>query len=413
MAAPLGFKDFSTGDILTAADVDGYLMQGVWVFANAAARTSAVTSPEEGNMSFLKDTNSLEYYSGSAWVAVDTTATVPSQIAGKNKIINGDFFINQRNFTSTTSSGNYNFDRWIFYTNTGTGTLSTETFTLGTAPVTGYEGKNFARIVTSGQTGTGAYAYHQQRIESVRTFANQTVTVSFWAKATTGTPTIAASFAQSFGTGGSPSSAVLTSGTKNTLTTSWARYSATFAIPSISGKTIGTNNNDYLGLYLWVSAGTDFNAYTDSMGIQNNTFDIWGVQVEAGSVATPFTTATGSIQGELSACYRYYYSQTPDPSSSNYAALATATGYGTTIAVSHHPFPTTMRTNPTVSASAANTFYWYMGSSNITPSAVAINTATTQFGTVSWTISGGTNGLAGYITPINNKTSTISWSAEL
>ena len=70
MAAGLGFKDFTTGEVLTAADVDGYLMQGVWVFASAAARTSAVPSPQEGNMSFLKDTNSTEYYSGSAWVAV-------------------------------------------------------------------------------------------------------------------------------------------------------------------------------------------------------------------------------------------------------------------------------------------------------------------------------------------------------
>jgi len=70
MAAGLGFKDFTTGEVLTAADVDGYLMQGVWVFASAAARTSAVPSPQEGNMSFLKDTNSVEYYSGSAWVAV-------------------------------------------------------------------------------------------------------------------------------------------------------------------------------------------------------------------------------------------------------------------------------------------------------------------------------------------------------
>ena len=70
MAAGLGFKDFVTGEVLTAADVDGYLMQGVWVFASAAARTSAVTSPQEGNMSYLKDTNSLEYYSGSAWTAV-------------------------------------------------------------------------------------------------------------------------------------------------------------------------------------------------------------------------------------------------------------------------------------------------------------------------------------------------------
>jgi hypothetical protein len=70
MGAGLGFKDFTTGEVLTANDVDGYLMQGVWVFADAAARTAAVTSPQEGNMSYLKDTNSTEYYSGSAWVAV-------------------------------------------------------------------------------------------------------------------------------------------------------------------------------------------------------------------------------------------------------------------------------------------------------------------------------------------------------
>jgi hypothetical protein len=69
MAAGLGFKTFNTGDILTAADTNGYLMQGVWVFADAAARTSAVTSPQEGNVSFLKDTNSLEIYDGAAWVA--------------------------------------------------------------------------------------------------------------------------------------------------------------------------------------------------------------------------------------------------------------------------------------------------------------------------------------------------------
>lgn len=69
MAAGLGFKSFVTGDVLTAADVNGYLMQGVWVFANATARTAAVTSPQEGNVSFLKDTNSFEIYDGAAWVA--------------------------------------------------------------------------------------------------------------------------------------------------------------------------------------------------------------------------------------------------------------------------------------------------------------------------------------------------------
>jgi hypothetical protein len=73
MAAGLGFKDFVTGEVLTAADVDGYLMQGVWVFASAAARDSTVTSPQEGNFAYLKDTNVTTYYTGSAWANLDTT----------------------------------------------------------------------------------------------------------------------------------------------------------------------------------------------------------------------------------------------------------------------------------------------------------------------------------------------------
>jgi hypothetical protein len=71
MAAGLGYKEFTTGDVLTAADANGYLAsQVVMVFASAAARTSAIASPQEGMISYLKDTNSTEYYSGSAWVAI-------------------------------------------------------------------------------------------------------------------------------------------------------------------------------------------------------------------------------------------------------------------------------------------------------------------------------------------------------
>lgn len=71
MAAGQGFIEFSTGDILTAAAANGYLAsQVVMVFADAAARTTAITSPQEGMISYLKDTNSTEYYSGSAWVAI-------------------------------------------------------------------------------------------------------------------------------------------------------------------------------------------------------------------------------------------------------------------------------------------------------------------------------------------------------
>jgi hypothetical protein len=68
MAAGAGFKTFTTGDVLTAADTNGYLMQGVWVFASATARDAAVTSPQEGNTCYLKDTDQILVYSGSAWV---------------------------------------------------------------------------------------------------------------------------------------------------------------------------------------------------------------------------------------------------------------------------------------------------------------------------------------------------------
>jgi hypothetical protein len=68
MAAGLGFKTFNTGDVLSAADTNGYLMQGLWVFADAAARDAAVTSPQEGNSCYLKDTDVIQVYSGSAWV---------------------------------------------------------------------------------------------------------------------------------------------------------------------------------------------------------------------------------------------------------------------------------------------------------------------------------------------------------
>ena len=226
-------------------------------------------------------------------------------MAGKNAIINGDFRINQRAFSSSTTSGSnvYGFDRWFMYYSNGTCTYSAQTFTPGAAPVAGYEAVNFARIQTTGQTLVSAETELIQRIEDVRTFAGQTVTLSFWAKAASGTPKIAINYGQEFGSGGSAN--VQTYGGQVTISTTWTRYSLTFAVPSISGKTIGTGST-FCQLLFWLSAGSNFDARTGSIGIQTNTFDIWGVQLEAGSVATPFTTATGTLAGELAACQRYY-----------------------------------------------------------------------------------------------------------
>lgn len=73
MAAGQGFKTFATGDVLSAADVNGYLMQGVLVFADSAERDAEITSPEEGQFAYLKDTNVTTYYTGSVWANLDTT----------------------------------------------------------------------------------------------------------------------------------------------------------------------------------------------------------------------------------------------------------------------------------------------------------------------------------------------------
>jgi hypothetical protein len=342
-----------------------------------------------------------------------TLNTVPNVVggfaAGKNKIINGDFNINQRNFTTSTTSGTFGFDRFSSIMVDGTVTYSAQTFTTGAAPVAGYEGKNFARIVTTGQTLATARANLTQGIEDVRALAGQTATVSFWAKAATGTPKIAIELNQSFGSGGSPSSGVQAYAGQVTLSTSWARYSATIAIPSISGKTIGTNPDSALQLNLFVSAGSNFNARTGSLGIQSNTFDIWGVQVEAGSIATPFQTATGSIGGELALCQRYYYRNTQ---ASNFTLLPyTASATSTTVVRYEVKLPQTMRAN--VSSIDYAQFQASDGVTALTVSALTLASASTETVTMTAAVTGATQYRPYYANVTVSGPGHIGYNAEL
>jgi hypothetical protein len=277
--------------------------------------------------------------------------------AGRNKIINGDFRINQRAFTSTTTSSTYGFDRWLMSSSDGTTTYSTQTFTPGTAPVSGYEGATFARLVSTGQTLASAESTLQTRLESVRTCAGETVIVSFWAKAATGTPKIAAELRQNFGTGGSPSATLSIPSGSVTIGTTWQRYSITASVTALTGKTIGTTTDGFFSLVLFTSAGSDLNTRASSIGIQSNTFDIWGVQIESastGSTASPFQTASGSIGGELELCQRYFQTF---PSNSTNNAAAIGQFNTTTSARLFRQLPVTMRaagtaTFPTVYTNA-------------------------------------------------------------
>lgn len=308
--------------------------------------------------------------------------------AGKNAIINGDFNIWQRG-TSFTSAG-YNADRWSTQSD-ATFTTSRQTFTPGSAPVAGYEGKYFYRLA---KNSGGTYIGFTQRIEDVQTFAGQTVTVSLWAKADSATTLVRAG-AQNFGSGGSTQVALTTQ--SQAITTSWARYSFTFTLPSISGKTIGTSS------YL------EFNIYILETGAK--TLDIWGVQLETGQVATPFQTATGTLAGEFQAAQRYYQRVTSVGASSLYTTYPlVGTMTATTFAELVWNF-SPMRAAPTANNSGSLMLTAGNVNLNVTFQSWSHINNSTALTTV--TVAGGTIGYGCYLRSNNNNTSYLELSAEL
>jgi uncharacterized protein YkwD len=94
------------------------------------------------------------------------------------------------------------------------------------------------------------------------------------------------------------------------------------------------------------------------MGLQNNTFDFWGVQVENGTTATAFQTASGSLGGELALCQRYFQktnNQSEAPGTASSSAPINAINASTTLVVGVPPFKITMRTSPSVTLYSAAT----------------------------------------------------------
>ena len=352
-------------------------------------------------------------------VEQNTGGAVAPFVAGKNKIINGDFRINQRGLTSsgTTSALAYTLDRWEHYATSGTPTVSVQNFTLGTAPVSGYESTQFYRCNTSGVgTASGDGFAFQQNIEGVRVFAGQTATVSFWCKTASGTPNIGIALEQYCGTGGSD---VLGIGATVALTggTAWTRYSVTFSVPSLSGKTMGTAGTDYLALYFILSAGSSRNAiFGTSAGQTANTFDFWGIQFENGPVATPFTTATGTLSGELGACQRYYW-QTAWNTSGATTIMVSGIGIGSTqVAQAYCAHPVTMRAIPSAALNGTSNMVFYNGAGGGTTfaiSAIASQNSSTIAGTLSITTSGTTANVVYNLLALTAGNGYISFSAEL
>ncbi len=227
---------------------------------------------------------SNQYIYSSSTVDGARIMTAASEYGFRNKLINGDFSIWQRgtSFNISSNSNTFCADRWQIQSQGGTAVASQQTFTPGI--LSGIETPYYLRLVQSAGTANTLVI---NRLEDVRTLAGQSITVSYLAKASAST-TITARFDQDFGSGGSSRAA--NGGNSNTITTSWARYSSTFTVASITGKTIGSSS--YVEFFLY---------YPNTASI---TVELAGVQIEAGTVVTPFEYRPQQI--ELAMCQRYY-----------------------------------------------------------------------------------------------------------
>jgi hypothetical protein len=241
------------------------------------------------------------------WDSVKWTASAgPASTGnvGRNQIHNPMFNIQQRGAGGWTSAGDYTADRWH---QSFSGALTSYVVALADADraAIGDEAAVWGlQWVFTGDAGAFGYTIVEQAIERVRRLSGKTVTVSFWGRCTSGALKLGVELYENFGSGGSPSAGVPGTGVAVTLSTSWARYSATITPASASGKTLGTNNNDAMNLGFWLSAGTNSAARSGSIGVQSGTIQIWGVQLEIGSVATPLEKP--DPQQDCANCQRFY-----------------------------------------------------------------------------------------------------------
>jgi hypothetical protein len=254
----------------------------------------------------------------------------PPVVAGKNGAFNGAFDFWQRG-TSFTTNG-YAADRWYFFP----AGVAGRTCTRQSSGLTGF---NYcARVArNSGETGTTNIGFAQSfATEEALKFAGQTVTFSFYARA---------------GANYSPTSSALTpyiiSGTGTDQSRPGANYTGE-TIVSSSTVTLTTTWQRFTKTATFASTITEFALYfeatpTGTAGAADY-FEVTGVQLEVGSVATPFARAGGTIQGELAACQRYYYRA--NSAANLYTIMSYGYSDGTTTALVSFPVPSYMRIYP-------------------------------------------------------------------
>jgi hypothetical protein len=279
------------------------------------------------------------------WDIVDKSPGLHN--VGRNYIHNPLFNIQQRGvgpWVLATGAPAFTADRWVAGFVGGTMTVSLIALADADRTAIGDEAAtNAIRAVFTGGGAAAAQTYLYHGIESVRRLSGKTVTLSFYAKAASGTPKLGFSLDQNFGIGGSPSPTAVGTGQSVTLSTAWARYALTFTIPSATGKVLGTSGTDCIYLNVFFSAGASSAAMSGTVGVQSGTVTLWGLQLELGSPATPLEKP--DPQQDLAKCQRFYQDSSSTSSvgfsTSGYTAAAGAI-YG------NISFPVRMRAVPTI-----------------------------------------------------------------
>ena len=265
----------------------------------------------------------------------------PSNMAGRNAVLNSNMSVWQRGTSislaaSTGFSAGFLADRW--QTSTGANQASTIT-RQSTNDTTNLPNIQYCLRFqrNSGQTGTGNLLLAQsfETINSI-SFAGKTVTFSFYARAganySATSNTLGVVLATGTGTdqnitSGYTGAAYPINLATATLTTTWQRFTYTVNIATTATE---------LGIYL------QFNP-TGTAGA-NDYFEITGVQLEVGSVATPYAPNGATYQAELAAC-RYYYRR--NTSTNGYGVILPAGSAASTTAAVLTFTDGPMRINPT------------------------------------------------------------------
>lgn len=369
----IGTSGTATNNFTITAEADNGTMK--IARGNAGATTQDILTVDASNNLVLGASSSnFKDYNGNSY-AVYT--------GDKNRIINGNFNIARRNSgTVTATSGSsavIGVDRWLCAAQGSTFTTTQTLHTVGQTTVTNNPKYKVVNVVTS-SAGAGNFARFSQRIENVAESSGETMTLSFWAKANA-SQNIAVEFVQNFGTGGSPSAEVNSLGvTTCALTTTEQLFTVTLTFPSVSGKTLGSNNNDYYEVIFWMDAGSSFNSRTNSLGQQSGTIHISQVQLEFGSVATCYDSRAWEFEMKL--CLRYYQTLLL----TNLHARAEST---TDLSFHGITFQSPMRVPPTPSITISSVTSGSVATGSLT------NTTTVNHASLGWT--GGSGFTAGQI----------------